>query len=268
VPLKKSRLFKQLFAGIFFAKIILQHLHPRENSDIPCLIISNNLKGTEMLKNLTLSIIASGILLTGAAQASVTLVTSSSALGANDSISWTQLGPAFTVLTGPQAVTSTGGLAATVTSAGNTLERRDQGSGWAGNFANGAPLLWTRGVGPDITLSFAAPVYGAGAQFQADIFGPFTAEVIGIGGSVLGTFTENGTSNSAGDDSAIFIGILSDTADISSIVFHQTGGNDFAIGNVALNTSDTPAAVPEPASLSLLGLGLIGFISTRRKSAN
>ncbi len=91
----------------------------------------------------------------------------------------------------------------TVTSVGASLTPNQQNSGWSGNFAPGTALLWTASAGPDITLTFAQPVYGAGAQIQADYFGAFTAEVI-----VNGTqhFTETGNSTSAGDNSAIFIG--------------------------------------------------------------
>jgi hypothetical protein len=63
------------------------------------------------------------------ANAAIVLVTSSAALGANDSIDWSQFGPAFTNLTSPQAVVSTGGLNATVSSAGGVFERLDQSFG-------------------------------------------------------------------------------------------------------------------------------------------
>jgi hypothetical protein len=189
----------------------------------------------------------------GSAHASVILVTLPAALGANDSIDWSQLGPSFTFLTSPQSVVSGGGLNASVSSSGGQFERRDQNNGWGGNFAPGTPLLWDREVGPEILVTFATPISGAGAQIQADFFGPFTAQII-VNGGALGTFTENGTSNGNSDNSAIFIGALSSIADITTIQFDLTSAssepNDFAIGPVALNT--TGAAVPEPSSLVLL----------------
>lgn len=223
-----------------------------------------------MFGKMKLYVLALSFVLSGVAQAGVVGVTSSAALGTNDSINWSQLGSSGTTLTGPQAVTSTGGLGATLSSAGGTLLRRDQGNGWNGNFANGTPIIWTNGVGPDITVSFDAPVMGVGAQIQADFFGSFTAEIMGIGGVVLGSFTENGNSNSNGDGSAIFIGLLSDSANITSIVFTNTAGsspNDFAIGTLDLNRG-MPGEVPEPASMALLVAGLAGIGSLRRKSRN
>lgn len=204
----------------------------------------------------------------GAASAAITVVTNVGALGADDSINWTQLGGDYTIVSPPVAVVTTLGHNATLSS-GGSLEKRTQGPSWNGNFSDGEALIWTNQQGPDITLTFANLVRGVGAQIQADFFGDFTAEIIGSDGGVLGTFTENGYSDSSGEGSAIFIGLLSDTANIKSIRFDLTSAsdgstNDFAIGHVSIASG---GAVPEPASwaLMILGMGAVGGLARTRR---
>ena len=95
------------------------------------------------LKHLFAAVAACGLLLalSGPAQASLSLVTSRSALGGTDFIDWGQLGGPFTVVPGPVNVVSNLGVVVGVNDAGNIMERRDQGNGWAGNFAPGEPLM-------------------------------------------------------------------------------------------------------------------------------
>lgn len=217
-----------------------------------------------MSKRLMFSAALVALVAIGNGSAGAAEITSLAALSSNDSIDWGQLGPTGTVLTSPQLVTSTGGLGATVTSLGD-LERRDEGSGWAGNFTIGDHLLWDQGIAnPDsITITFDQAVRGFGAQIQADFFGPFTARITLSNGDV---FTELGDSSNLADGSAIFIGALDPTADITSVTFDLTSAafspNDFAIDTLFLNTVTT---VPEPLTLSLFGAGLAGTIALRRR---
>lgn len=222
--------------------------------------------GVLALRNyLAIALVSTSILV--AVPACASIVTSQSALAPDDSIGWAQLGATLTPVPNGQVVTSVDGKTATLSSTTlSGFERLDQGNGWNGNFAPGDALLWTGDAGgPDITITFANPVSGVGAQIQADVFGAFTAEIHLSNGNV---FTEDGTSNPNGDGSAIFLGALDGTADILSISFDMTlaagSPNSFAIDTLFIRTNP-PNSVPEPLTLSLFGIGLGGLVAMRRR---
>jgi hypothetical protein len=189
------------------------------------------------------------------ARAGATLVTSRAALLPNDSIDWGQLGPDSTSLTSSQAVTSAHGLGSTVSTDDlSGLLRVDEGNSWTGNFTVGDHLINNNGFSEfAMTIAFAVPISGAGAQIQLDKRGPFTATIEAFSGNTsLGLFTEDGLSTTAEDGSAIFLGVLDTTTPITSIVFGIENppafAGDFAINTVSLNTA---IAVPEPSSIVL-----------------
>jgi hypothetical protein len=144
---------------------------------------------------------------------------------------------------------------------------------WVGNFSPGDGLLNT-GVfftAPPETMriDFSSPVFGAGAQITPnDPWGDFVARitVFDSGGTQLATFTEAGTSSGNADNSAIFIGALSDAANIARIEYRIDAYpappgpvpefKDFSINRLDFRTS-AGSPIPEPGSLlvwSVLGL--------------
>ncbi len=188
-------------------------------------------------------------------------VTGTTIRSGNDSANWGQLGACDTVIPTSFTATSTGGVGITGTLASPGRVRVQTSCGWNGNFATGDNLIWTNTGGP-LTLAFSQGVSGAGAQIQADIFGAFTAKICDNFGDC---FTENGNSTNAGDNSAIYIGLLDTTPSITSITFSIVGGNtDFAINDLSLTTGQV-TTTPEPSSLLLFGTSLLGLASFRRK---
>ena len=132
-----------------------------------------------------------------------------------------------------------------------------------------------------MSFVFNNPISGFGTQIQGDTFGAFTGTISAFDplNALLGSFSFSGTSNSNGDNSAIFVGVLSSSGigriDLGA-ADPNVGGQDFAINQVRLNGDGVPgSAVPEPATLTLLGTGILGlagigrrrFGGYRRKSA-
>ncbi len=218
---------------------------------------------------------------------SITLVTQRTALGSNDQVNWSNLGPTnpFNFLKNSFSATSQGGLGLQVDipPAGSNftspfvLQTSPPPSGIPTNFANGDILLFTGfipGTFPaignpvPIAITFDTPIQGAGAQIAVDDTGQFTAFISAFDQSntLLGTFQAAGTSSLTLDNSAIFLGVSSDTANISRIEY-STSVSNRAVAINTLSLVDEPVAAPEPTSaLSVLAFGTIGAgLALKRK---
>lgn len=173
-----------------------------------------------------------------------------------DSVNWSQLGSEGTPIPQQFSFTTTNGATGSGSLAGGEGEVRSQGPTWSGNFSDGDFVLWTSQSGP-LTLNFAQGYTQIGAQIETDDYAGFTAQLC----TDAGCFTEDGTSTSAGDGSAIYIGFQSPIP-FSSITFNATN-TDFAINSLTLN--DSTAVTPEPSSLVLLATGLMGTAGVMRR---
>jgi hypothetical protein len=189
----------------------------------------------------------------------------------NDYADWLNFGAAFTtVSSGSTLASSVFSLPVTVGNAnGADMMVLQQGNGWGGNFAAGNGVLWTDetalvGNGP-LIINFPVPIFGAGAQIQDVNLGAFTATVSAYDslGNLLATYSLAGNSTGAGDNSAIFLGILDSNAKISRMVF-DTGDHDLGINQLDFLVCPGAVNVPIPGAAILLGSGLLALILQRK----
>jgi hypothetical protein len=209
------------------------------------------------------------------ASAQYRFVDSPAKLGANEIVDWADFGPTGTVVPSGTTLLSSGGLDVEVDFSANRSGRRlFQGDGWTGNFESSEPVLWTQGNGP-LTLWFDGhgrrPVFGVGAQFQSNYFGPFEAlfELLDIHGNVVFGQTFLGNSTAMGDGSAVFAGGTSALGNIYGVRFTGLSAvsspNDFAVDSVALRTVNG-LSVPEPAEWAAFGLLASGMATLMVRS--
>jgi hypothetical protein len=212
-----------------------------------------------------------GLALGTTAFAAVNPVANRALLSPNDEIDWATTGAAFDLLSNPFSGTSTGGLGYTISkTAPGDFERVDEGAGlgWLGNFAVGDALLSGSLTPTPFSITFALPVTGLGFQVQPDVYvSGFSAQVdlFDNGNGLLGSFFFAGDSTAAQDNSALFIGLLSDFADIARMeldVFLPNGdrADNFALNEVSLN--DVPEAETSAAAVFV---GLVGASVIRRR---
>ncbi|MEH2302945.1 MAG: hypothetical protein V7K88_29240 [Nostoc sp.] len=232
-------------------------------------------------------------------KAATFLVTERAVLGSNDQVDWGSLGKVFnpsapdfsTFLPNSFLATSQGGLGLYINIAPTNKPQITPPfvfqtlppPGIRTNFAQGdfvlfggidptgfqplppgAPDPRPQGNGGPFSINFAQPVFGAGAQIAVDISNLEVETFITAfdnTNNLLGSFSVLSTSSLALDNSAVFLGIRSDTPNISRLVFSSSEPQyGLAINQLSI------IAVPEPTyTLAILAFGISGAVLKLRQ---
>jgi len=125
----------------------------------------------------------------------------------------------------------------------------------------------------DIQADFVAPHFAIGFDSYFNGLGPWTVQVLGLGGVSLASFsTSDGNDPATGLADLGYFGVLSDTP-LWGFRFTSTLGGRLNTGfdNIAVGDPRTPrdTSIPEPAAWSLMiaGFGLAGASLRRRRAA-
>ena len=114
------------------------------------------------------------------------------------------------------------------------------------------------------TTTFDKPVQGAGTQIAVADTPSFTGFLSAFDhrNNLLGSFSITGTSGTVIDNYAVFLGVKSDSANISKLVYSSSENNRaFGVNFLSIQSTSVPAS-DNMVALSVLG---IGVLATRKK---
>jgi hypothetical protein len=211
------------------------------------------------------------------AEAGFTLVTGESALGANDSVNWANLGSYnYNLQTAPGppphfSLTSQSGT--TVDGAPGlfgTSGYIDLGSLNGSTALDGVASAIGQDSAVEFTFTFPQPVFAFGADIsastnQAEVFASLIAT-----DTHGNTQTFDLTNNGGVFTFSGFAGVSSNTANLASLTFEDFGGNILVAGTVLAigkEVLDSPnvSSVPMPSTLTLAGVGIASLLGAFRR---
>jgi hypothetical protein len=212
------------------------------------------------------------------ARAGLVFVSDRATLAGNDHVDWGTLGPPGTAVPMPHAVSSAGGLGVNLAAAINGAAVPSVQLGTLGASMPGTSIVNRQGGGSifsgtflssgELRLTFAQPVFGAGADIfpglQVLSNASLSLQVFDTGGGLIG---QTGSALAPGSGGPRFVGVVSDTANIGSIVYRVQGVQgvsnwlvDLDMNQLDLVTATGPTPVPAPPAMALLGTAAVSLL--------
>lgn len=126
--------------------------------------------------------------------------------------------------------------------------------------------------GPDILFTFDAPIFALAFDWRnTDPTDSYKLVVLGQdfgAGHAEVPWPRPRSLPGSPSQASGFFGLISDTAFTTVTLQHVAKGgvlNDMSMDNVRFSQFDSPAPIPEPGTLALLGIGLAGLVLLRRR---
>ena len=133
-----------------------------------------------------------------------------------------------------------------------------------GRFATSGDAYVNIALGAGLTISFSDSI---------SAFGFYGTDIGDFGGQLLLTMTNGSTVDvtvpntvDSPDGALLFWGFIDTENSYTSISFSNTSGSDsFGYDDMTIGTREQIVPVPEPATILLLGIGLIGLAGASRR---
>ncbi len=174
----------------------------------------------------------------------------------------------------PLNLTFPGAGTATLNGGNGKIVTRTSGAGGVGRYPISGDNFWEirAGSSGDFSIDFDTPVaaFGFYGIDIGDFGGQLTLALANGLSTIINVPATSGGAGNNTDGSVLYFGLIGNTAadQFNSVTFNSTStfADDFGFDDLTVGTLSQLQTVPEPSSIALLGIGLLGFAGIKKKS--